>query len=736
MKPTKPISIRLTTLLLFSTLFTLGCSSSNESSVDSSNGGSNPPTDPGSSETGTEDTIQTNLTATQITFDITVPVILSDALQVRLVWGDKDITANWIERQTWAATESFPLDTENLLAVTFSDDNGAITLASFETIFQTGSNEFGSFQITADQFDTDRWDSDSDSVSNIDELIAGSDPLLEDATDTNAPSEPLQSPQANLELVADKIFRLSWETVQGAQFYRVLENMDGVSGFNQISEDLNLSTQFYDHRVALYLSVGARYIVQACNANGCTDSDELLVSGTLEGGIAYLKSRFPDREDRLGSSVSISADGNTLAAGAVGESSSAVGVNGNQDDNSAESSGAAYVFARIDGVWQEQAYLKASNTDEDDEFGYTISLSADGNTLAVGTFKERSGATGINGDQSLNSSRFSGAVYMFTRDNGRWQQQAYLKPDRNYARALFGRNISLNADGNTLAVSAALGNCATTGVVADNSDTSSGVVYVFERNNHTWQQQACLESDDNSVPASFGGSQDLSANGDILAIGSISNEAPGSVYVFERSNGTWQQQDHLRADILGLHGSVGRSISISADGKILAMGARDEGSATTGVNGNQNDTSAQQSGAAYVFARINENWQQQAYIKASNTNIRDQFGYDVALSADGKSLAVHSRFERSASTGINGDQTATGNVRPWGAIYVFVQSGEGWRQQAFVKSPYEEYPQGGSIDLSADGTTLAVGASSDSGSSTTIGDLQDNTRFSGAVYLY
>ena len=145
------------------------------------------------------------LISTRIEFDITVPAYQSNALQVRLQWGDKDISAAFVVDESWSVVDDFPVDTQNDLIVTFNDDNGAITLGSFEQTFTTGSNESESFQITADQFDTARWDDDSDGISNLDELISGSNPLVAEAAEAPVASSELpQAVQANLELVQDK----------------------------------------------------------------------------------------------------------------------------------------------------------------------------------------------------------------------------------------------------------------------------------------------------------------------------------------------------------------------------------------------------------------------------------------------------------------------------------------------------------------------------------------------------
>lgn len=122
------------------------------------------------------------LASTRIDFDITVPAYQSDALQIRLIWGDKDITASWVVDETWAISDNFPTNTEHPLTVMFNDDNGGIELGTYEVNFTTGSASSSTFVIAADQFDTQRWDNDDDQVSNLDELIAGTDPLVSNLT--------------------------------------------------------------------------------------------------------------------------------------------------------------------------------------------------------------------------------------------------------------------------------------------------------------------------------------------------------------------------------------------------------------------------------------------------------------------------------------------------------------------------------------------------------------------------
>ncbi len=134
--------------------------------------------------------------------------------------------------------------------------------------------------------------------------------------------------------------------------------------------------------------------------------------------------------------------------GAYTEDGSATGVNG-IPDNGAASSGAAYVFVREGGVWSQQAYLKASNTDMGDGFGSAVAIS--GNTIVVGATGEGSSVSGVNGDQNNNDLESSGALYVFVREGGYGSQQAYIKASNPDESDGFARPWPLRAIPSSLA---------------------------------------------------------------------------------------------------------------------------------------------------------------------------------------------------------------------------------------------------------------------------------------------
>ena len=195
-------------------------------------------------------------------------------------------------------------------------------------------------------------------------------------------------------------------------YYKLLENPDERSGFTQVGDDIDAGVETVDHIVPLYTRINAQYILQSCNATGCADSATVSVSGALVDSIGYVKASNTQAYDYFGTTLSLSGDGHTLAVGANSEDSNATGIGGDQNDNSAGRSGAVYVFIRSSGGdWLQQAYVKASNTQAGDNFCTALSLSGDGDTLAVGAKFEASNATGIGGDQTDNSAFGAGAVY-------------------------------------------------------------------------------------------------------------------------------------------------------------------------------------------------------------------------------------------------------------------------------------------------------------------------------------
>jgi hypothetical protein len=104
-----------------------------------------------------------------------------------------------------------------------------------------------------------------------------------------------------------------------------------------------------------------------------------------------------------------------VAVSAPLEDSSAQGIDGNQDDDSAKEAGAVYFFTRSGTTWTQQAYVKGSNTRSGDEFGSSVALTRDGRSMVVSARGEGSAAKGVNGNQADHSAPEAGAAYVFMR---------------------------------------------------------------------------------------------------------------------------------------------------------------------------------------------------------------------------------------------------------------------------------------------------------------------------------
>jgi gliding motility-associated-like protein len=352
-----------------------------------------------------------------------------------------------------------------------------------------------------------------------------------------------------------------------------------------------------------------------------------------------------------GNSVAVSADGNTAIVG------------GPNDNNN---QGAAWVYTRSGGVWAQQGgkLVGAGNTGAAGQ-GYSVSLSADGNTAIVG-------ARGDNSSQ--------GAAWIYTRSGGVWAQQGgKLVGTDNTGAANQGYSVSISADGNTVIE----------GGPDDNS--SQGAAWIFTRSGGVWGQQGGkMVGTGGTGTALQGGSVSLSADGNTAIVGGFGdNSQEGAAWVFTRSGGAWGQQGGKLVGTGNTGGAQqGRSVSLSADGNTAMVG---------GITDNS------QQGAAWVFTRSGGAWGQQGgkLVGTGNTGAADQ-GYAVSLSADGNTAMVSGPADNSNQ----------------GAAWVYTRSGGVWGQQGnkLVGTGNSGAAfQGISLSLSADGNTAMAGGYKDNG---------------------
>ncbi|TXZ09454.1 hypothetical protein FXE63_00445 [Vibrio mimicus] len=512
---------------------------------------------------------------------------------------------------------------------------------------------------------------------------------------------------------------------------------------------------------------------------------------TVNHMVEYFKPSNTGADDNFGVSLALSGDNKTLVVGAYYEDNGAKGVisDGSEitDVSTAVDSGAVYVFTRNNrGIWSQSAYLKASNSEAEDNFGTSLALSEDGKTLVVGASAEDNGFKGIitDGSEASDSGTAvdSGAVYVFTKSNtGTWSQSAYIKASNTGASDLFGSSVAISKDGKTLAVGAPTEDNAVKGIITNGSEATdvgtvnnSGAVYLFTQSDSgEWSQSDYFKASNTGASDLFGSTIALSDNGKMLAVGAYNEDNgakgiitngseamdlgtatnSGAVYVFIKdSSGSWAQSAYIKASNTGVDDNFGASVAVSEDGNTLTVGSWFEDNSVTGIVVDGSEVTdlgtANNSGAVYLFSRDAGIWSQSAYVKGSNTGTSDGFGESLSVSDNGKTFAVGSPGENNSAKGIiiNGSEiNDVGSATSAGAVYLFTQDSSGnWSQIAYLKASNTDVIDyfGESLALSDDGNLIAVGAYREDNKATgviidgseTIDAGTEND--SGAVYLY
>ncbi len=386
--------------------------------------------------------------------------------------------------------------------------------------------------------------------------------------------------------------------------------------------------------------------------------------------------------------------------------------------------------------------LKLSGSDE---FGYSVALSGDGSTLAVGATGDTTG-TNYQSAGSVIPKSFVGAVYLFSVGGSKWGETVtktakiddtldwksnglYLDAHDN-----FGSSVALSDDGKKLAVGTKYD---------DTGGTNKGAVYLFTISGNTPKYRNKITSNAVSISAvaKFGSAVALSPDGKQLVVGAVGEDTGGTdrgaVYLLTidwNKNTVSKHRIITHWNKLDLSNynddAFGRSVAISEDGTKMAVGAAGD------------DTKATNAGAVYLF-RISDTgskWgsslQQQYKIDNSNVTLdykksgnpsdvkNGRFGASVAFNADGTKLVVGMpSVQKYAETYIDPTKDYPyipykGVTSGWGRVLLFAIGGNDWGTSVTKTAEIE---QGGSgyfgfsVALSDDGTKLAVGELGDDG---------------------
>lgn len=449
---------------------------------------------------------------------------------------------------------------------------------------------------------------------------------------------------------------------------RVFEYFAG--NWIQIGADIDGENALDNCGISLSLSDEGKYLAIGANGNdGLAGSNSGHVRVLELGGRNWTAlGGDVDAEaanDRFGSALAFSSDGSRMIVG------------GYLNDGNGLGAGHVRVFDQIAGTWV-QAGTDLDGENADDGFGRSVTISEDGDRIAVGAFQNDGNGTN------------SGHVRVFEWDGSAWGQLG-SDLDGEAAWDWFGHSVALSPDGSTLAVG---------GIANDGNGASSGHVRVFEWSGITWNQ---LGSDIDGEAAGdwFGGSVSLSGDGNRLAVSATLNDGNGTssghVRVFDYAGGVWTQ---IGADLDGeaAGDNFGFSLSLSKDGELLAIGAT------------ANDGAGSNAGHIRIYEYTGGSWGQLG-ADIDGETADDGFGFSVSLSSDGSWLAAGARAN-------DGNGTNAGHVR------VFrLESGTWTQQGADIEGEAANDYSGWSVAISDDGR-LARGAPFNDGTGSDAGHVQ------------
>ena len=543
----------------------------------------------------------------------------------------------------------------------------------------------------------------SDGETTGDTIGEGSDSTGSDSTGADGPPEP-----TNLQLTLSQVkqFDFSWSVENGADHYGLYWSPDGEMA-NFAPVQLGITADSVSITVPLHLQPNSSYRLKSCNAiDECADSAPLPVMGSMIEAVGYFKASNTTAADRFGSSVALDEAGMTFVVGAPNEDGGAnesgavyvfkregaiwtfrdrikaldpqagalfgtsvalskdgtiLAVGAMSDDDLAQDSGAVYVFVRLDDVWTQVTKIKANNAGTNDQFGRRIDMSTDGDTIVVSAWNEDSLFEGVfNGagiasvDDSVQS---AGAIYVFGRMGNTWPQTAYLKAPVSSQSEYLGTSVAISGNGAVIAAG------------AYGYGGNAGAIYTYVLTANQWGQGDMPTT----LPAPndfLGWSVALDDSGSMLAVGASGMNGIGAVHTFARVGPDWGEDVVVEAPNSDSGDQFGRSVALSGDGNLLAVGADAEDGSSAGINGELSLNDAMSAGAVYLFTRVGAAWSEPVYIKAPTSDAGDGFGAAVVLSDNGETLAVGAALEDSNATLMGGDQTNDGASNA-GASYLY-----------------------------------------------------------------
>lgn len=485
---------------------------------------------------------------------------------------------------------------------------------------------------------------------------------------------------------APKAFLFSWAVVPEATYYRLGEDPTSSGGFSVLADNLAGTTYARQNLVLTAPPAAYRYALQACNANGCSPwSAPVLPDATH--AIGYFK-RPVDLvgSSRLGqgrNAVALTPDGLVMAvadrlANAVhlynndagnwrwtqtlvwpDAAPGSISLSGDgtllagRAQSGAIPGGQVEVYLRGPQGWAHSETWTSPAPRNNGDFGAAVSVSRDGSVAVVSEYGFPD----------------PGNFYVYRRTAGHWTLEQRIDAPSGQGGSLFGVSATISLDGGTIVVGSQYEN------VGGLANAGAAYVYRPAIGPGTWEVKTRLVPPASAAAAWFGGSVAVSGNGEVVTVGAARDDdagytVAGAVYVYRRVGAGYQLEQRVSAPFPQQEARFGANgMAVSDDGSLIAVGSFVDGAASAGVNGSMTPAGTQ-SGAVMLFEKRAPAWQLKTFVKAPNPGNGDAFGFGLALSAYGTTLAVSAIWEASSATGIGGDQSD--NAAPnSGAVYLY-----------------------------------------------------------------
>lgn len=320
----------------------------------------------------------------------------------------------------------------------------------------------------------------------------------------------------------------------------------------------------------------------------------------------------------------------------------------------------------------EEAKLVANDKAASDFLGTNCAISDDGTRVVITALGSDPGGTNL-----------AGAAYIFLRTGSSWSQETKIFSSDKVADDQFGFSVDMDATGTRVVV----------GVKESDpgGTTGAGAAYIYVRSGTTWSQEQKIFASDKTTSDQLGYSVAIDSTGTRVACGARSADAgatasAGAVYIFTRSGSVWTQEQKVVASDATSNASFGNAVSLDENATRLLIGAYAE------------DTTASDSGAAYIFLRSGTTWTQEQKLKLPAPVASDWFGYSVSISSTGIFAAISASLYEA------------GGLSNSGTVLIYKRSGSVWSfldsLMASDKAAADQY--GYCVSLNSDASILVV----------------------------